>query len=297
MEIQDLKFFLKVLECGHFSTAAFELCISQSSLSKHIKALEDELGIKLLDRSAQSVKLTEAGSEFFDFANDVIKAYNEIQLRLNAYKEKNKKTLTIGTIPVMSQYGITSLIANFKKQYRDIDINVIEGRSAEILPLLDASKVDLAIIRTISLQGNNYKINPLIDDYLVMIVSRNHHFAQKPQIDLSQASEENFIFLDSGPGIYDLCVEACRTSGFEPHILNVYSRIETIIGLVSEGVGVSLLMKKVVEFFNNKDIEIIELNQKFTTTLALVEPIHKKSSDTIKRFTLYTEKWFKSDKI
>lgn len=75
------------------------------------------MGIKLLDRSARGVKLTEVGSEFFNFAIRVIEAYNGMQLKLNVYKEKNKKTLTVGTIPVMSQYGITSLIANFKKQY------------------------------------------------------------------------------------------------------------------------------------------------------------------------------------
>lgn len=117
MEIQDLNFFLKVVECRNFSIAALELCIFQSFLSKRIKALQNELGIKLLDRSARGVKLTEVGSEFFNFAIRVIEAYNGMQLKLNVYKEKNKKTLTVGTIPVMSQYGITSLIANFKKQY------------------------------------------------------------------------------------------------------------------------------------------------------------------------------------
>ncbi|QGU96125.1 LysR family transcriptional regulator [Clostridium bovifaecis] len=297
MEIQELKFFLKVVECKHFTIASTELCISQSSLSKHIKSLEAELGVKLLDRSTRNVQLTEAGNEFFNFASGIIELYNEMQIKMNAYKEKNKKTLTLGTIPVMSQYGIASLIASFKKQYGDIDINIIEGRSPEILELLDISKIDLAFIRTISLTGNDYKVNPLIDDDLVMIVPKKHPFAKKSRINLSQASQENFIFLDSGRGIYDLCMEACRTAGFEPHVLYRYSRIETIIGIVSEGIGVSLLMKRVVEFFNNQDIIIIELNRKFITTLALVERPYKKASDIMKKFSSYTEEWFKDNKL
>lgn len=297
MEIQQLKFFLEVVKYKNFTIAAAELCISQSSLSKHIKAVENELGVKLLDRSARSVKLTEAGSEFFDFANGIIQSYNEMQVKMNTYKEKNKKSLTIGTIPVMGQYGITSLIVSFTKQHYDIDINIIEDRSPEILALLDASKIDLAFIRTIALPEDSYKITPLIDDDLIMMVPKGHPFAKKPCIDLSEASKENFIFLDSGPGIYDLCMEACKTSGFEPHVLYEYSRIETIIGVISEGLGVSLLMRRVVDFFNNQDIEIVELNQKLSTTIALVSLPHKKPSDTVKKFGSYTKEWVKNNKL
>lgn len=82
MEIQQLKFFLEVVRYKHFTIAASELCISQSSLFKHIKALEKELGVKLLDRSTRNVKLTEAGSEFFHFVNETIKLYNEMQIKV-----------------------------------------------------------------------------------------------------------------------------------------------------------------------------------------------------------------------
>ncbi|WP_411681718.1 LysR family transcriptional regulator [Clostridium thailandense] len=296
MEIQQLKFFLEVVKYKNFTIAASKLCISQSSLSKRIKALENELGVKLLERSSRSVKLTEAGSEFLDFTIETIESYEKVQIKMNAYKEKNKKTLTIGTIPVMSQYGITSLIASFTKKYSDIDINIIEAKSPEILALLDSSKIDLAFIRTISLSGEEYKINPLIDDELVMIVPKGHPFTQNVCIDLSQASGENYIFLDSGPGMYDICMEACRISGFKPRVLYEYSRIETIIGVVSEGIGVALLMRKVVEFFNNQDIEIIKLRQKFITTIALVSLSHKKSSNMMKKFSSCTEEWIKNNK-
>ncbi len=292
MEIQQLKFFIEIVKYKNFTVAASELCISQSSLSKHIKALEGELGVKLLDRSTRKVKLTEAGSEFFHFACGTVEAYSEIQMKMNAYKEKSKKTLTIGSIPVMSQYGIPSLIASFTRKYRDTVINIIEGRSPEILALLDNSKIDLAFIRTVSLPGDDYKIKPLVEDDLVMIVPKGHPFAEMKRMDLSLASQEKYIFLDSGPGIYDLCMEACRASGFEPRVLYEYSRIETIIGVVSEGIGVSLLMRRVVEFFNNKDIEIVELDRKFVTTLAMVSSLNKKPSEMMEKFSSYTEDWF-----
>jgi DNA-binding transcriptional LysR family regulator len=83
MEIQQLKYFLGVVEHKYFTSAAAEFCISQSSLSKHIKSLEDELQVKLLDRSTRSVKLTEAGSDFFTYATQIVETYNEMQTMMN----------------------------------------------------------------------------------------------------------------------------------------------------------------------------------------------------------------------
>ncbi|GFZ30889.1 LysR family transcriptional regulator [Clostridium zeae] len=296
MEIRQLKFFIKVAEYKNFTLAAEEICISQSSLSKHIKTLENELGVKLFDRSKRSVKLTEAGIELLNYANVMINTYNEMHIAMNEYKESNRKTLTIGTIPVMTQYGIPSLIASFAKKNIDIDINITEGTGPEILSFLDNAKIDLALIRTVSLSGDSYKINPLIDDDLVMIVSKNHQFAKKTSVDLAKASKENFIFLDSGAGIYDISLKACRESGFEPKIIYNYSRIETIIGIVAEGIGISLLMRKVVEFFNNKDVVMVDLEQRVTTNLALVAQAQKKSTEAMRKFYSYTDEWLKANK-
>ncbi|GFP77017.1 LysR family transcriptional regulator [Clostridium fungisolvens] len=297
MEIRQLKFFIKVAENKNFTLAAEELCISQSSLSKHIKTLENQLGVKLFDRSKRRVKLTEAGIELLDYANIMINTYNEMHIAMNEYKGSNRKTLTIGTIPVMTQYGIPSLVASFTKKNTDIDIAIIEGTGPEVLSSLNNSEIDLALIRTVSLSGDSYKINPLIDDDLVMIVSKNHQFAKKSSVDLGKASKENFIFLDSGAGIYDISLKACRESGFEPKVIYNYSRIETIIGIVAEGIGISLLMRKVVEFFNNKDVVMIELDKKITSTLALVAQTQKKPTEAMNKFYSYTDEWLKENKV
>jgi DNA-binding transcriptional LysR family regulator len=293
MEIQQLKYFLEVAEKGNFTAASAELSISQSSLSKHIKALEEELGVKLLDRNTRSVKLTEAGSEFKEYAFRTVEAYREIMFRMDEYRDKNKKTLAIGTIPVMSQYGITSLIAAFMKQHKDIDVDIVEGRGHEVLELLDSMKVDLAFIRTVSLPGKGYRVNPLVDDELVLVVPCDHPLADRESVDLAMAANENFIFLDSGPGIHDLCLKACRESGFEPRILHEYSRIETIVGVVREGIGVSLLMRKVVEYFESKDVKVVKLDRGHATTLALVSLQHKRQTALMKKFSAFTEDWFR----
>jgi len=296
MDIDQLKYFVAVVKYNSFTLASEQLCISQSSLSKHIKAMENELGITLLDRSTRNIKLTSAGQDFFEFSNEAIESFNKVNIKLQKYKQNEKGHLIIGTIPVMSQYGITTLIASFNKLHPEIEIEIIEKKGEEVIELLDDSKIDLAFVRTITLPNNSYKVLPLIDDEMVIVTHRDHPFGKRESINLLEASNEKFIFLDSGRGLYDLCSKSCNNAGFTPKVVYTNTRIETIIGLVRENVGVSLLMNKVVDLFDKKEISIVKLDNNISSTLGLVFPHGNKLSNSSMVFKNYTVKWFNYNK-
>ena len=296
MDIDQLKYFVAVVKYNSFTLASEQLCISQSSLSKHIKAMENELGVTLLDRSTRNIKLTSGGQDFFALLNEVIESFNKVNIKLQKYKQNEKGHLIIGTIPVMSQYGITTLIASFNKLHPEIEIEIIEKKGEEIVELLDDSKIDLAFVRTITLPNNSYKVLPLIDDEMVIVTHRDHPFAKRESINLLEASNEKFIFLDSGPGLYDLCSKSCNNAGFTPKVVYTNTRIETIIGLVREKVGVSLLMNKVVDLFDKKEISIVKLDNNISSTLGLVFIHGNKLSTSSMVFKNYTVKWFNYNK-
>lgn len=297
MDTEQLKYFSTVAKYNNFSLASESLCLSQSSLSKHIKSLENEIGIELFDRSTRKVQLTSAGQEFLLFTKEVMDCYEKLNSKIKKFKENERGCIKIGTIPVMSQYGITSLIASFNKKYPQTEIQIIEEKGEEILKLLDETKIDMAFIRTISLQKNDYKIHPLKDDEIVIAVSKFHPLAAKMKISLSEAKREKFIFLDPGTGIYDYCINSCKTAGFNPNIIYTNSRIETIMGLVKENLGITMLMRKVLDIFSNEDISIVELDNKLTTTLSLIFPHGNKLSPEAISFRNYTVKWFNYNKI
>jgi LysR family transcriptional regulator, transcription activator of glutamate synthase operon len=109
MNLNQLKYFLAIVKTGSFSNAADDMYISQSSMSKQIKALETELGVDLFKREHSKVYLTEIGAEFAKYAEMTIKQHNDMLLYLDEFATKKSNTIRFGSIPVVSSYGISAM--------------------------------------------------------------------------------------------------------------------------------------------------------------------------------------------
>ncbi len=293
MDITQLKYFLTIAKYQHVTLAADQLCISQSSLSKHIRQLEDGLGLKLFDRASRTIRLTSAGQEFLLFAEEIVAKHELMLLKMQQYRQPQEGRLIIGSIPIMSQYGFHRAIHAFEQQYPDIAIQIFEEKGEQIVKMLDDELIELAIVRTTTLKTNAYKTMPLAEDELVLVTSKDHPLAHKGPLSLKEAANETFVFLDSGIGLYDQCLSVCARAGFNPLIRYQHTRIETIIGFVTEKIGVSLLMKKVIAFFNHPDIALVELQEPAVSTVALVFPHGRKLSPNANLFRNFLIKWFK----
>ena len=113
MTSDQLKYFLIVEKHMNFTSAAEELCISQPSLSKHIQALEHEIGAPLFNRNTRNVTLTPAGKEFAVHARFIMDYFNQVLQSMTKFSPKQKKTITLASVPVMRIYQITEMIAAF----------------------------------------------------------------------------------------------------------------------------------------------------------------------------------------
>ena len=286
MNIESLKYFLTLEKYNSFSLAAEELCISQSSLSKHIKKLETELNCKLFERCTRHVKLTDAGISLKKYALNIITNYNELLVDINKFTSSFPK-LSIGYIPVITQYNIANLIGDFKNNVTDLQLTFHEGEHAEILNLLLSQKIDFAFLRSDTLDYSNLDVTPLAKDELVIIVPKSHPLSKRKYVSISELSNESFISLGKKSGVYDFFVSECNKASFEPTVVYFNSRIENIIGLVSAGMGVSPLMRRAVECFDKKNISIVLLKEKIYSNLCLVHLKDNKLSKTEKEFKDY----------
>ncbi|WP_312093456.1 LysR family transcriptional regulator [Niallia sp.] len=284
MNIEDLRYLLAVSKYKSFSLAADEMCISQSSLSKHIKNLEEEFDTVFIDRKSRILALTEAGHDFIEHAIKILNDYNDMVIAMKKHSNLKKGRISLATIPVMSQYGLSPIIVSFSTAFPHIQIEMTEKENNFILEMIRNSAIDVAIMRMNYIPQGLVDTYPLVEDELVLVTSKNHHIAERKSISLEEVANEHFILLNPESGIYHTCVQECKNFQFSPKILYTNSRIETILGLVAEGVGVSLLMKKVIEPFDPSKLSIIQLNKKVASTLALVTPKHKKVSDGTKAF-------------
>ncbi|BCJ85684.1 LysR family transcriptional regulator [Effusibacillus dendaii] len=295
MELHQLQYVLSVEKFKSFSQAADEINMSQSTLSQQIKKLEDELGTKIFERTTRSVLLTPAGLEFIVYAKRILGEVERARLAMLEYNSLKRGSIVIGTIPIIGYLGLTSLIASFQKMYPGIQIQFREAGSDVLIKLLLSSEIDVAVLTYPHSQNYESAIDfyPLFDDEVVLITNVSHPLAKRKQIDLAEASKENFIFIKSSYGMRQICLQACREAGFEPNITYESSHVETICGLVEDGLGVALLTSRVVEYVSRPYLARIRLKKsnKRTTAIAIHRDPHP--SITVVAFRDFTLKWIR----
>lgn len=267
METAYLKEFIALSETGNYLQAADELYISQSSLSKHIKALEIELGIPLFDRTSRKVELTDYGTAFLNCAKQIVDVeYGFLREVANRQDEK-RQTLRIGSIPLMAAYRITDIIMKFQRENEHCTINLFEEESCNLKEMLRKNKCDLAFIREEGDVESEFAKFPFTSDHMVAILPCTHPLADAESVRLEQLRDENFLFLQPDSLLYGLCTSECQKAGFTPNIAYTGKRAENILDLVEKGMGVSLLMEKPIISIASSKLSIVDVEPMISTNI------------------------------
>lgn len=269
MEIRQIQYFLSIMDTGSFSAAADEHYISQSSLSKIIIALEKELGVSLFDRSKRKVFLTEAGEAFLGHARKLNAAYKAMVVELDGYKI-TQDFFSIAAIPVLTQYGITTLLAQFREMHPNIHFGLDEIDGLNILPALDEHRFDLAFTRHNNLNHDQHAGLEVCKDKLLVVVSKNNRHAKRTSISLKELSDDNFIVFDKVTDMYKLIMDECGKAGFEPTIFYSSHRKVSVFGLVGTNIGLALMPVKIYEYHQQSDVVAIPLEEHIECNIVLV---------------------------
>lgn len=271
MQIAHVKTFLAIAISGSFSEAAEALYTTQSSVSKQIAALEHELGVQLFDRSKRAVRLTEGGALFLKHAEALLGDYNRMSDEMDAIRAQGRLTLKIGSIPVMAQYGIAAMITGFKRSHPAIQMSADEREASDLLPALERGEYELIFLRGDHLKDSRkHKTFAIYRDRLVAVLPRSHPLSGEESISLPALSQEDFLLLEKRTDLYDLCVGACKKAGFSPKVVYSGTRIENILEMVRQGMGVSLLMEAPVRYAAPRGIEIVPLSEDLFSHVTLV---------------------------
>lgn len=294
MELHQLNYVLALAKYQHFSRAADEICVSQSTLSQQINKLENELGVLLFARTTRTVQLTSAGKEFIRYAARIISEVHQSKNAMLEYISADRGEIIIGAIPIIGYLGLTSVIAGFQKSHPAVHIEIKEDASDLLLASLLNFEIDVALMSPPSdpKAYPNVSFTTLLNDDLVLIVPQGHLLATKKMIHLKDAKNEKFIMMKTGFGMLRTTINACKEAGFEPSITYQSSQVETILSLVAEGLGVSLLTSRLASSMKNPTVRVVKLRNapKRITALAVVE--NACSSPSVKAFCKYTRDRF-----
>lgn len=269
MEIRQVQYFLSIVETGSFSAAADEHFISQSSLSKKIIALEEELGTLLFDRSKRKVFLTEAGEVFLEHAQKMNQAYKAMIVDINGYKS-DTDSFSIAAIPVIAQYGITTYMAQFTEVHPSLHFTLEEIDGLNILSALEERRFDLAFTRHNFVDHEKFTSLEICKDRLVVVVARTNRYAARSRLSIKELSGDNFIVFDKVTDLHRLIIEVCKKAGFEPTIFYSSHRKVSVFGLVGANIGLALIPSMIFEYHKTPDVVAISLHEHIECNLVLV---------------------------
>ena len=268
MTFEQLQCFIPSVEEKTFLDAAHSLYISQSSLSKQIMKLEQELGVMLWDRSRRKAGLTEAGNIFYQDALILLKQYSQARNRLDRFRTESQLTLSVGTLPILTQYQLTPGFRDFQAAHPGIRLSLHEVEELELMEGFEKGIYDLVIGREAMFYGANCQTQLIAGDQLAAVLDSSHPLAFRSSLCLEELKDEDFIFMNPYTSIYNLCVIRCREAGFSPRILRT-ARVESILSAVLIGEGISLLAGNSVRIFKPEHIAVIPLTPKIPLPVVL----------------------------
>ena len=258
----------RIVELGSFTKAAEELGYTQPALSQMIASLENDLSIKLLNRSRFGISLTPDGERLYPSIVDTVCRYSSLQEIASEIRGLEEGTVHIGTISSISCHWLPELIQSFKELYPGVKFILHQGDWKIISEWVASRHVDFGFINPDAI-NDNMKTYFLKDDPLMAVVSKDSPLAKKDYVTLKELSQEPFLLLEEGS--LNEPLEAFKKAKLEPNISIVAHDDYSIMMMIEKGLGVSILPKLVLHR-TNYDIVIKEIKPTIKRSLGIVSP-------------------------
>ena len=240
MNLRDLKYLVAVAEHRHFGRAAEACFVSQPTLSTQLKKLEETLGVTLIERSNRQVMLAAEGEKIVEQAQRILAEVNILTAMSEQIREPMGGELRLGVIPTIAPYLLPKIFGPIGKDYPKLRINLTEGQTAQILRMLKQGELD-AVILALPVNEDNVEEFELYDEPFLLTVSSDHSAATQTEADAEALEGENVLLLEDGHCLRDQALSICQTNGGVESSGYSAASLETLRGLVSAGLGVTLM--------------------------------------------------------
>lgn len=239
MDFRQLENFVEVCERMSFTKAASNLYISQQGVSKSIKALEEELGVKLFFRTNSSLALTNYGTILLQHARGLVKDYTAILAEINAEKNRDKDSIMVGITNGGSNFLPVSLLEDYLQAHPNIRLSIREYNDTKVDEALLSGEIDIGFCVG-PVDGKTLKIHHTHNMNLYFLLGENHPLANESAIDLRQLKNGCFIAMGDGEKGEASFLERCRKAGFVPNIGIRVSDVELMMSLCRKNLGVGV---------------------------------------------------------
>jgi len=278
MELRHLKYFLAVAEELNFTKASEKLFISQPPLSRQIMELEEELQARLFNRNNKKVELTEAGKYFEKEVKELFQDLERISVKTKKIAENVSGEFRIAYISSIYSSVISDLIKHLKEQFPYVNFKLFEVSTTKQISALEQGKIDLGIIRS-PIKSPKIKAQLWFKDGFSVVYNKNL-IQIKSEEEIPKLKDETFVFFnkDYAPHYHDVLLELCAFYGFGPQVVHESNNINSIVQLVKNGLGISIVPSNIAK--NNRDAEIGFIELKKVNLFTDVSLINSKEDDS-----------------
>ena len=242
MTITQLQYVLAVAEHQNFTKAAQKVFVTQPTLSMQIQKLEDELGVRIFDRSKKPIQLTETGRKIVNQARNIVNESDRIQDIVDQQKGFIGGTFRIGVIPTIMPTLLPMFLNNFIKKYPKVKLKIEELNTDTIIERLKEGHLDAAIAAT-PLETENIKEQVLYYEPFVAYIPKSHRLSKLEKLKVEDLDIDDILLLEDGHCFKDGILNLCKTTKKvnDDHFQLESGSFETLVKLANEGLGMTLL--------------------------------------------------------
>src|SRR5450432_63997 len=246
MEVHQLRYFCAVAETGNFTRAAEREQVAQPSLSQQIMKLEEELAVRLFDRLGRSVRLTDMGQMFLPRARAILNEMRTAKEEVAQRQSSVSGPVSVGVIPTIAPYFMPTRIASFSRKYPEAHMTVVEDVTVRLMDRLRGGLLDLTIM-ALPARGHDLEVFPLRTERLFAILPKGHRLAKKRSLVMKDLKEEPFLLLRDDHCFRETSIEICKRARIMPQVIFESGQFSSILGMVSAGLGVSIVPEMALE--------------------------------------------------
>lgn len=257
MTLQQLEYVMAVYRCKHFAKAAEYCNVTQPTLSSMIQKLEDELGIKIFDRSKQPIHPTAAGQLVIERAWNILVRAKHLKEIVEEERKSITGTFNVAILPTIAPYLLPRFLPQLMNEYPEMDIRVTEMKTEDIHKALKHGDIDAAILAKLDGQ-DDFKMHQLYVEKFFVYVSKNDNLFNKQNIRTTDLSGEFLWLLDEGHCFRDQLVKFChlKSAAKSKKAYNLGS-IETFMRIVESGKGVTFIPELALQQFTDVQKELV----------------------------------------
>lgn len=265
MNLRQMQYAIELSKSLSFSQTSAKLKISQPALSKQIHLLEEELGVKLFDRSTLPLSLTSAGEHFIAHAQKLLYEEDQLIKSMGDFKSGKKGTVTIGISPFRSLYLIPPLAEKIKEKYPEVKITLHEAASDVLRAEAAEGKYDFAIVN-LPVDESVLEVTPIETDTLVLAIPNAlvellpENVRDKNEIDFKECKNLPFIAVSQAQELRQLFDKMCAAADIDANISMEVNGISTAWAMARRGLGATILPLQFIENFDSdKNLHIYNI--------------------------------------